>query len=57
MEKEERITRRNPDGKTYRIWLDHAGEFTIKTQGGTLYAYGDLVNKLGRLEDQEEQRK
>lgn len=48
----ERMTRRNPDG-TYRIWMDQAGDFQMKTQGGEVYAFGDLVNKLGKYEDQE----
>ena len=51
---EERYTRRNADGKTYRIWMDYAGEFGLKSQGGELYAFGDIVDKLGRLEDSRE---
>lgn len=38
------------------IWMDHAGEFALKSQGGELFASGDLVDKLGRLEDQEQQK-
>ena len=51
-----RYTHKNPDGKTYRIWMDQAGDFNLKSQGGELFASGDMVNKLGRLEDQEEKK-
>lgn len=51
-----RYTHKNPDGQTYRIWMDHAGDFALKSQGGELFASGDLVDKLGRLEDHEEQK-
>lgn len=53
---EKRFTRKNPDGKTYRLWMDQAGEFSMKSQGGAVFAFGDLVDKLGRLEDQEERK-
>lgn len=36
--------------------MDHAGDFALKSQGGELFTSGDLVDKLGRLEDQEEQK-
>lgn len=49
-----RYTRKNPDGKTYRVWMDHAGDFQIKTQGEELFAFGDMIDALGRLEDREE---
>lgn len=52
----ERLTRRNPNGKGYRILMDFAGSFRIESQGGVCVAFGDLVDKLGRLEDQEESK-
>lgn len=53
---EKRFTRKNPDGKTYRLWMDQAGDFSMKSQGGSVFAFGDLVDKLGQLEDQEEKK-
>lgn len=52
----ERLTRRNPNGKGYRIPMEFAGSFRIESQGGVCVAFGDLVDKLGKLEDQEEAR-
>lgn len=43
----ERLTVKNPDG-TYRIWMDHAGTFRLESQMNSVFAYGDLVDKLGR---------
>lgn len=54
---EGRMTRKNPQGMGYRVWLDHAGSFRIESQGGELFLLGDLADKLGRLEDQEEKHK
>ena len=51
----ERLTVKNPDG-TYRIWMDHAGTFRMESQMGAVFSYGDLVNKLGQYEDQEEEK-
>lgn len=52
----ERLTVKNPDG-TYRIWMDHAGTFRLESQMNSVFAYGDLVDKLGRCEDLEEKTK
>lgn len=52
----ERLTVKNPDG-TYRIWMDHAGTFRLESQMNSVFAYGDLVDKLGRYEDLEEKTK
>lgn len=54
---EGRMTRKNPQGMGYRVWLDHAGSFRIESQGGELFPLGDLADKLGRLEDDEEKRR
>lgn len=51
----ERLTVKNPDG-TYRIWMDHAGSFRMESQMGAVYAFGDLVNKLGKYEDQDDEK-
>ncbi|QNM08026.1 hypothetical protein [Wansuia hejianensis] len=53
----ERMTRKNPQGMGYRVWLDHAGSFRIESQGGELFLLGDLADKLGYLEDEEEKRR
>lgn len=53
----ERMTRKNPQGIGYRVWLDHAGSFRIESQGGELFLLGDLADKLGYLEDEEEKRR
>ena len=53
--KKERLTVKNPDG-TYRIWMERAGTFRLESQMDSVFAYGDLVNKLGRYEDQDEER-
>lgn len=52
----ERLTVKNPDG-TYRIWMDHAGTFRLESQMNSVFAYVDLVDKLGRYEDLEEKTK
>lgn len=51
------MTRKNPQGMGYRVWLDHAGSFRIESQGGELFLLGDLADKLGRMEDEEEKRR
>lgn len=51
-----RYTHKNPDGKTYRLWLERAGDFECKNQGGEIFVSGELIDKLGRLEDQEEEK-
>ena len=53
--KKERLTVKNPDG-TYRIWMERAGTFRLESQMDSVFAYGDLVNKLGRYEDQDEEK-
>lgn len=53
--KKGRLTVKNPDG-TYRIWMDQAGSFRLESQMNSIFAYGDLVNKLGRYEDQDEEK-
>ena len=42
----------NPNEKGYRVWMDQAGTFEIKSQMGLgTFAFGDLIDQLGRLED------
>lgn len=53
--KKERLTVKNPDG-TYRIWMERAGTFRLESQMDSVFAYGDLINKLGRYEDQDEEK-
>lgn len=36
---------------TYRIPIDRAGEFSIKTFGRFTDIHGDIVTKLGKYED------
>ena len=52
----ERLTVKNPDG-SYRIWMDRAGTFRLESQMNSVFAYGDLVDKLGRYEKLEEKTK
>lgn len=52
----ERLTVKNPDG-SYRIWMDRAGTFRLESQMNSVFAYGDLVDKLGKYEDLEEMKK
>lgn len=55
MKEIKRFTRKNVgtagSRQTYRVWLDHAGEFRIDTQGGEAFMFGDMINRLGELED------
>lgn len=46
-----RMTRKNPDGKTYRLPLNQNGEFHIDGMGHAMAAFGDAVDKLGKIED------
>lgn len=47
-----RYTMKNPGGrKTYRIWMDKAGDNSFQSQGNGLFMFGDIVNRLGELED------
>lgn len=57
MKKEERFTRKNPDGKTYRMWLEIAETLRIEAQGGGVFVYGPAIDRLGKLEDSEEEKK
>ena len=41
----------------FRIPLDYAGELTIYGENGVIWMAGDLVDRLGDLEDQEENEK
>lgn len=52
-----RYTLKNPNGGGYRIWMTKAGEFRLVSQHGDVFAFGDLVDKLGKLEDEEEKAK
>ena len=36
--------------------MDHAGSFRMESQMGAVYAFGDLVNKLGKYEDQDDEK-
>ncbi len=46
-----RMTRGNPDGRTYRLPLNVGGEFRIIGEGVSMAAFGDAVDKLGQIED------
>lgn len=41
----------------FRIPMDYAGELTFYGEKGVLWMSGDLVDRLGDLEDQEEKEK
>ena len=49
----QRMTRKNPgmEKRKYRIWCDRAGEFRMDTQNGSPFIFGDVADRLGRLED------
>lgn len=49
-----RYTRPNPGGHGYRVPLEFAGTFRIEGQGSACAAFGDLINRLGELEDAQE---
>ncbi|MCQ2509378.1 MAG: hypothetical protein MJ116_02800 [Lachnospiraceae bacterium] len=54
-----RYTRRNHDGvgggaRSYRIPLSQIDGFEVKNQGGEPAAFGELINHLGKLEDEAE---
>ena len=54
MKEIKRYTRKNIGSSphvSYRVWLDHAGEFRIDRQGGEAFMFGDMINRLGELED------
>lgn len=37
--------------------MDHAGTFRLESQMNSVFAYGDLVDKLGKYEDLEKMKK
>lgn len=50
--KSKRMTQRNHGTKrSYRIWMDTAGDNGFKQQNGELFMYGDIADRLGELED------
>lgn len=54
-----RLTLPNPGGsslagKTYRLRASNTS-FRMECQQGDIWFFGDLINKLGRLEDLEEE--
>lgn len=59
-QKTKRFTRSNHvqgSRHRYRIPMDYAGELTIYGENGVLWMYGDLVDRLGDLEEQGENEK
>ena len=49
-----RMTVKNPNG-TYRVPIERIGDgIRIEVSGHNIGVFGELVNKLGRLEDKEE---
>lgn len=44
------ITRMNPDGVTYRVPLQLAGEFRVVYELHNQGIFGDMVNRLGQYE-------
>lgn len=47
----QRLTRRNPDGMTYRVPLLHGVRVTISGDDHALAVLGDISDKLGMYED------
>lgn len=47
-----RLTIKNPNG-TYRIPIERMETLRIETSGYNVGVFGDLVNRLGELEDNE----
>lgn len=47
----ERMTQRNPNGRTYRIPLTRAGEFRVVVDKHSAALFGDPVDRLGTYED------
>ena len=45
-----RMTIKNPDG-TYRLLASRAGSNRMEQQQGQIVFFGDLVNRLGKYED------
>lgn len=45
------FTRKNPDGKTYRIPFNEVGNFKIQNDRFNGAFYGDFVDKLGIIEE------
>lgn len=46
----EKLTRINPDGVTYRVPLEVAGEFRVIADSYNMCIMGDIINKLGQYE-------
>lgn len=46
----EKLTRINPDGVTYRVPLDMAGEFRVIADSYNTCIMGDIINRLGEYE-------
>lgn len=45
------FTLKNPDGKTYRIAAEKAGEFRMLNTAGRVSLFGDHINALGEWEN------
>ena len=59
-QKTKRFTRSNHvqgSRHRYRIPMDYAGELTIYGENGVMWMSGDLVDRLGDLEELEENEK
>ena len=52
---ENRFTIKNPNGMGYRICMDRLS-VRIESQQNALWMYGEIADRLGRLEDEEEKR-
>lgn len=44
------MTRKNPDGRTYRLPLNDNGTFRVEGHGCSMAVFGDAIDKLGRIE-------
>lgn len=44
------VTRMNPDGRTFRVPLEKAGEFRVLSVETSQAIFGDIVNRLGAFE-------
>lgn len=47
----DRMTQKNPDGVTFRVPLQKAGEFRVMSDRYNQALFGDVVNRLGQYED------
>lgn len=48
--KHEKLTRINPDGVTYRVPMEIAGEFRIMSDHYNTCIMGDIINRLAAYE-------